>query len=138
MSLVDEADSEYWDRLEAAIDQTTDARDRTIVALSSAALGASIALVELVFDKATDLWIMELAWALFAASAVSALLSMETAEHSLVAIRRQLGKGEKVDRTRPGGWRANLTWLLNRVAVWTFVLGIGCLMWFAVSNIGKG
>jgi hypothetical protein len=135
---MDEGESQYWDKIDRAISDASEARDRTIVTLSTSALGGSIALFHLVFDQGKHPLAVWLAWAMFAGSAVAALLSMETAEFSLRWAQRQLIKRKKLDERWPGGAWAKATWVLNRWAVWSFVFGIGFVLWFVFVNVKGG
>jgi hypothetical protein len=137
---MDEATNEYWDKLDRAISETSDARDRVIVTLAATALGASIALSEL-FKDPVGLVAIGWAWVMFAGSATSALISLEFAESARRFVMRQLTDGKPLEElpTRwTGGWRDRGTWVFNRLAVWTFVAGVGFLLWFALANLRGG
>ena len=128
-----------WERIDRAISEASEARDRTIVALSSSALAVSVGFFHAVFaDDPTNVPAIGGAWALFTTSAVAALLSMESAEWSLRWTQRQLRLGRDLDPKAPARWRGRVTWVLNRLAVWSLVLGLGFFLWFVFDNVKGG
>lgn len=132
---MDAEDQEFWEETASGIQATSDARDRTIVTLSSTALGASIALSQVLFETPVSLWAIGVALGLFGLSAVAALLSMEAAEAGHWSVIQEMQAGadrfEAMGRVR---WQ-KATWRLNRVAVWGFVLGMAAITWFAWANL---
>lgn len=128
-----------WERIDRAISEASEARDRTIIALSSSALAVSIGFFHAVFaDDPANIPAIGGAWALFTTSAVAALLSMESAEWSLRWAQRRLRGGSILDSEAPAGWRARVTWGLNRLAVWSLVSGLGLFLWFVLNNVRGG
>jgi hypothetical protein len=131
-------EEDYRAKVDRAISEASDARDKTLLTLTTAALGASIAFFHDVVEHPAHVFAIESAWGLFGASLVALLVSMVTAEQSLRRTLRRIDRDELIDQDWPGGALSRVTSFLNHFALAAFVLGLIFILVFAFYNVKGG
>jgi len=132
---------EEWHRLQvsqnqSSLDSAFDSLDTNLLALSSGALGLSLAFIKDIvpLEHARDVALLLFSWFAFFVSIVSTLLSFK---FSIAAHKRQRDvldtalQERKVPESRPPG---ALEWS-NACSLWSFLLGLLCTMLFAGINV---
>lgn len=114
--------------------------DRNVVILSGGALGLSITFVREFVPVPVECswpWIA-LSWTLLTLSLLAILVSMLTSQHALRQAVREIDEETAHDVKRPGGSFATVTGYLNVASAIALVLGLVCLVVFALMNYGRG
>lgn len=131
-------ESRLWEyRKDIALIDAQESRDRdkAILTLSGGALVLSTTFLSAVFEEPRQVWLLSVAWILLATSLVSVLFAYETSRSErrvhLQEIDTQLRNPMKpaplVDTKR--------TRRLNRLALWSLVIGLVLLSTFASINL---
>jgi hypothetical protein len=120
----------YREHLMAADRKSVELFDNTVISLSGGALGVSVLILERVTERLDKVqaaidhgWLMPVAWACWAASVASCLLSHYFSHLSLRRAIAQLDRGEKI--VRAGGW---LAWVTDGCTIIAGILFLGGLI----------
>lgn len=124
-----------------------DNKDRVVVAVSSLALGFSLAFLTDHAKDADPVWPLYLGWALFAVSIVTVILSFEFNAWQLRRTIRKIDdwieNGEP--NTKPesgvlflfrrwGDGRVRVVDWVNSMSVWTLIAGLAATVGFVIGN----
>jgi hypothetical protein len=128
--------AEYRSTLVAAEQKSQDDYDKTIVSLSGGALGISIVFLSDIVGESVPivLWSIVAAWAFWALSLTSVVVSYFFSRMALSKAIEQIDKGTIEDNI--GGWASPATKISNSVSGISFILGVVMLIYFVTKNIG--
>jgi len=125
----------YRNDLILAEQKSQDDYDKTLVSLSGGALGISLVIIEKVIGDAgpKDIWLLEIAWSLWAISLASVVASYF---FSRVALRKTILQCDVNDFSAGvGGVAAKITTVLNAVSGISFVVGVVFIICFSIVNL---
>lgn len=125
-------DSDERTRLVTSHDAASNAYDKTLLTLTSGALGLSIAFVKDIVEQPTHRWLLLACWV-----GLGVCLLVQTASHAIsVEIHKRYIKA--IDEGPPEGghpwWVRNLATWMNRVSGALFATGVAFLIAFAFIN----
>ncbi len=126
---------EYRNGLIAAEQKSQDDYDKTIVSLSGGALGISLVFIKDIVGSTEPVlvWAVVTAWALWATSITSVVVSYFL---SRIALRKTILQADKGDFSEGvGGCAAIATQFFNAISGVLFIVGIVFLIIFTANNI---
>jgi len=127
---------EYRNQLIAAEQKAQDDFDKTILSLSSGALGISfIFLNDIIGDAPTYISLLMVAWVGWALSSTSVLISFYVSHKALRHAIKQVDT-KKIREEHPGSWYDKFTGFLNWFSLTLFVIGLFSMIWFIKINLG--
>lgn len=128
------ADEDAWAedrrRLLALHETTTRDFDTAIRALSGGALGISIAFVHDIAKHPRHEWLLGVAWVLFGVALAANLWSFLTSERATRRMLRHMAEPDVREIREP-----RLTDWVNWVSAAAFLIGLLCLVLFALFNV---
>ncbi|MFN8402458.1 MAG: hypothetical protein U0V48_02735 [Anaerolineales bacterium] len=126
---------EYRNQLIAAEQKAQDDFDKTILSLSSGALGVSfIFLNDIIGDVPTCTSLLMTAWVSWALSSTSVLISFYVSHKALRHAINQVDS-KKIREEHPGSWYDRFTEFLNWFSLALFVIGLFSMIWFIKLNL---
>jgi hypothetical protein len=125
---------EYRKTIVQLIQSQADARDRTVLALASGALGLSIAFLHEIVQAPVHTWLIKAGWIFLAVAAIVILASLVTGEEQMRWALKHGDAREAFDTRAPGGWLWHVTRWLNYAGVVSFILGVLFMVVFAFVN----
>lgn len=128
-------DLEYRDLLIRSEQKAQEDFDKTILSLSSGALGISFAfLKDVVGADPINVRLLTIAWISWALSSTSILVSYYTSQQALRIAIKQVDL-KKIREETPGGWQDKITGFLNWLGLILFVAGLFFMIWFVKLNL---
>ena len=110
--------------------------DKTIISLSSGALGISFVFVSNITTEPIQRpLLLILAWGVWGLSVTLILTSFVTSRFAFQRAVKQVDT-EKVHDERPGGLLTVITNMLNIISGMLFIVGVFLLAWFVTVNMG--
>ena len=135
----------HWKHAERAqedISSGTDSFDKSMLTLSSGALGVSLAVIKDIIPLGQAAWIFLLlgSWVAFALCIVTTVVSFlfsiaAQKQHRDLLDRIYTEKNPDIAKTEPNGWNTAV-WVCTRTALILFLVGLICTMIFIVVNVG--
>jgi hypothetical protein len=139
-------DDWYWkqaERVQEDISSGADSFDKSMLTLSSGALGVSLAVIKDIvpLGQATCIFLLLLSWVAFASciviTVVSFLFSIAAQkQHRDLLDRMYTQKDPNLAKTAPAGWN-KAVWVCTRIALILFLVGLVCTMIFIVVNVSR-
>jgi len=127
---------EYRNQLIDAEQKAQDNFDKTVLSLSSGALGISfVFLKDIVGDTPASISLLMVAWISWALSSTSVLISFYMSHKALRHAIKQVDFN-KIREEHPGSWYDKFTGFLNGFALILFVVGLFSMIWFIKMNLG--
>jgi hypothetical protein len=111
--------------------------DKAILTLAAGSFGLSIAFIKQIFTSSiSNYWILALAWICFGMSILSTLISLLTSQHGCSKQRDILEMAffdnhEEIIINKPAIWTKRLNWF----SIVSFIIGVGFLGMFVISNL---
>ena len=127
---------EYRNQLIDAEQKAQDNFDKTVLSLSSGALGISfVFLKDIVGDTPTNISLLMVAWISWALSSTSVLISFYMSHKALRHAIKQVD-ANKIREEHPGSWYDKVTGFFNGLGLILFVTGLFSMIWFIKTNLG--
>ncbi len=128
-----DVDIEYRRLLQELENKSQEQYDKTVIMLSTGALGISFAFLKDIvnLDTAVVIWLLISAWVCWALSVTSVLLSFYSSKSALRKAIEDLDVG-KEDNNSDDKW----TTKLNFCSGACFIIGLNFMIAFVISNIG--
>jgi len=141
----DQAAALYKAQLERAwedIQSSTDSADKSMLTLSSGALGVSLAFIKDIvpLGQASWVWMLEASWVAFALCITITVLSFQV---SIAALKQHVGFLDKVNVEGKDEFFNKKTyhWTLLKYCTWGaiafFLVGLLCTMLFVMKNVSS-
>jgi hypothetical protein len=112
--------------------------DRTILTLSGGALALSITFVNQIAPQPISVWILLVAWSLFALSLLLTLLSFWFSQHAIErALHLHTANYQGTQQENSSNRYSAVTQNLNICSVLSFILAVVFLISFAFLNVIK-
>jgi hypothetical protein len=126
---------DYRNQIISAEQKAQDDFDKTILSLSSGALGISFAFVkDIVGNAPTDVSFLIASWIFWAFSSTSVLVSYYMSHKALRHAIKQIDSN-KIRKEMPGGIYDKLTGFLNVLGLILFLFGLLSMIWFVKINL---
>jgi hypothetical protein len=114
--------------------------DKSILSLSSAALGISLAFIKDIvkINDAQFAWSLKLSWILFTIAIISTVISFATSQRSItiqLVYTEKYYLEEKIEYLNKKNWWTSITKFLNTFSAIVFVLAIILTVVFVIINI---
>ena len=127
---------EYRNQLISAEQKAQDDFDKTILSLSSGALGISfVFLKDIIGNAPVSNFLLVIAWLSWALSSTSVLVSFYLSHKALRYAIKQVDFN-KIREEHPGSWYDKFTGFFNGLGLILFVTGLFSMIWFIILNIG--
>ncbi|MBI5962575.1 MAG: hypothetical protein HY863_03800 [Chloroflexi bacterium] len=126
---------EYRNQLVILEQKAQEDFDKTVLSLSSGALGVSFAFLKDVIGSApVSVWLLTIAWGSWALSSTSVLVSYYMSHKALRTAIEQVD-ANKIRQEKPGRWFDKITGSLNFLGLILFVAGLVFMIWFVKLNL---
>lgn len=126
---------EYRNQLIVAEQKAQENFDKTILSLSSGALGISFAfLKDIIGVNPINISLLILSWTSWALSSTSVLISYYMSHKALSHAIKQVDTNT-IRKEQPGGWYDKFTGFLNVLGLILFILGLFLMIWFVKTNL---
>ena len=129
------------EKIKEDIDSSSDSFDKSMLTLSSGALGVSLAFIKDIVPLGHAVWLglLVTSWIVFAVCILTTVVSFQ---FSIVALKKRRGLLDEMLRTQnpelqvlqDSGWNTAVS-ACNFTALVLFILGLACTMMFIVKNV---
>jgi hypothetical protein len=139
-------DKWYWPQAEQVkqdIDSGTDSFDKSMLTLSSGALGVSLAFIKDIVPLGHAIWIslLLISWVAFGLCIVTTVVSFLFSTAALKRHRDLLDemyktKNRELEKNQTSGWSIAV-WICTRLALTLFLLGLVLTVVFVIKNVSS-
>jgi hypothetical protein len=139
-------DEWYWKQVEPVkrdVDSGADSFDKSMLTLSSGALGVSLVFIKDIVPLGHAVWVclLLISWVAFAlcivVTVVSFLLSIAALKHHRDLLDEMYRtKNYELEKNQTSGWNTAV-WMSTRLALALFLLGLVLTMVFVIKNVGN-
>jgi hypothetical protein len=139
-----EWDKWYWTQVEQVqrdIDSGADSFDKSMLTLSSGALGVSLAIIKDIVPLGRAAWIplLLISWISFALCIVTTVVSFlfsiaAQKKHRQLLDEMWTTKNRELEKRKPSAWNTAV-WVCARTALTLFLVGLACTVIFLVKNV---